>query len=72
MMFYLVFFKKVLNCWFPFLSFSIVLLSLKELMVLYGLFIFCVCFLYELFLAFRYWVAFPWVLQEYSVFLEWH
>lgn len=28
--------------------------------------------LYELFLAFWYWVAFFWVLQEYSLFLEWH
>lgn len=63
--------QRVVNRWCPFPSLSLAL-SLKELMVLYGLFIFCVSLLYELFLAFWYWVAFPWVLQDYSLFLEWH
>lgn len=62
--------QRVVHGLFP--SFSVVLLSLKELMVLDGLFILCVSLFYELFLAFWYWVAFLWVLQEYSLFLEWH
>lgn len=64
--------QRVVSWWVPFPPLTIVLLRLKELMVLYGLCVFCVSFLYELFLAFWYWVAFPWVLQEYSVSLEWH
>lgn len=63
--------QRVVNHCFPFPSFSMVLLSLKELLGLYGLCLCCVSFPCELFPASWYWGRLLWVLQEFSAFTEW-
>lgn len=55
---------------FPSPFFSVVLLSLKELLHLCGLCIFSVAFPSELFLAKQYWGTFLCALQEFAAFIN--